>query len=227
MKPIYTRIFIITVIALFIPDFIMAAMCGQFTSCIGLDKEHAVKTLENNLTIAEIPFLLKKDPPYTYFIWLKENDALVEILMKKSYKKGKLGVANLYLDIGRYEKGIALLKQEVGKGNTDAYIMLAMEYRRGRAIKKNYKKAFDLYQKAKLKGNLDGYFYLGRCYEMGIGVEKDCNKAVENFKEAAEKGHKLAIYRLIEYYKVGACGVPKDLKKVEFLELKLRGFYPR
>ena len=194
----------------------------RLVSCISLNGEQAICQLEKNLVTAKIPFLMKDDALFTHFIWLKEYDEVVNILKEKSYSEGPIGVAKLYLDIGKYKKGIAILESEIENGNSNAYVALGMEYRRGRAFPINNSKSFYLYNKVKEMGNMDGYFYLGRCYENGIGVKKDCRKAVELFEEAARNGHKLSVYRLIEYYKKGACGIPKDPYKLKCLLRQMR-----
>lgn len=191
--------------------------CCNSINCIKLSGEQAINDLAKNLNTAEVPFLMKKDALFTQFIWLKEYDPIVNILSIKSYGEDVLGIANLLLDIGRFQEGIKLVEQEAKKGNSNAYVILGMEYRRGRSLPVNRKKAFSFFKKAKEKGNLDGIFYLGRCYEMGIGVNKDCKKAILLFEKGAERGHILAIFRLSEYYKKGGCGIPKDAKKAAAL----------
>jgi TPR repeat protein len=200
----------------------VADMCDRLVSCMSINGDHAIKDFKFKLRMAEVPFLIEEDSLFTHFIWSKKYDPVVNIVKEKSYEENVLGKAKLYMDIGKSKKGIDLIKQEAEKGNSDAYILLGMEYRRGRFVPKNLEKAFSYYSLAKEAGNADGFFYLGRCYEMGIGVQKNCKKAIELFEEGVKRNNRMSMYRLSEYYKIGACGLQKNIEKAKILTQKMK-----
>jgi hypothetical protein len=187
--------------------------CESIVSTIKISGSPEIEDFKWELTIAEIPYLIEENALVSTFVWMKIYDAKVKVLKNTSYERNQLGIAKLLLDIGNSDKGLKLLNNEISKGNSDANVLMGLIYRKGNHAPLSPKKAFKEFSKASEANNPDGLFYLGRCYELGIGVKTDCNTAVKLFKKAADLNSKMAKLRLSDYYKIGACGINKDINK--------------
>ena len=96
-----------------------------------------------------------------------------------------------------YEEEVARAKKITGKGNTDAYYMLAGLYAQGTTgMPQDWAKANELWLKAGELGCADAYFNLGNSYDDGEGVEVDEKKAKHYWELAAMNGSVQARYNL-------------------------------
>ncbi|MBR5858312.1 MAG: toll/interleukin-1 receptor domain-containing protein [Clostridia bacterium] len=127
-----------------------------------------------------------------------------------------VGLANLYLDHGRFEEAAELFRK-TSHIIPDAEYRLGMLYRNGllgNPPKPDFFRAAYYFQHAINTGNCnaDIYHELGRLYFMPTGdFPKDFATAARYFEEAAERGNKSAAYKLGLMYEYGY--VEKDIEK--------------
>lgn len=109
----------------------------------------------------------------------------------------------------------------------DVFVKLGNAFRLGRYVNVDYSKAFSYYKKASELNDKDGYCWLGFCYEKGYGVAADIDTAVQLYLKADQLGSSLASGYLGTMYAIGKGGLPKDLKKAEYLWKKAANATPK
>ncbi len=148
---------------------------------------------------------------------------------KQGYVKAQYMLGDIYA--GRYfefydwgiqsdrYKAFDWFTKAAEQGNSNALIRLAIMYKEGKAITRDYKKTFNLLSQAAKSNNSDAQFNIGILYLNGIGVEKNLtqalawmNKAANNNSSAAQKflvnmytelgGENKYAYRAIEWLKM-------------------------
>lgn len=82
------------------------------------------------------------------------------------------------------------------------------------------------YRKAAGQGNAAGEFGLGQMYAKGEGVERDLAQALAYVRRAAEKDHPAAAALMMESYRTGGLGLPKDPVQADAWELKVAVLFP-
>ena len=111
-----------------------------------------------------------------------------------------------------YDKAFKQFQVLANKGEADAQHNLAMMYRTGKGIKKNYKLSGEWFRKAADQGVVDAQYYMGHIYDVGEGVSEDKKYAYVWYRKAAEKGHGLAQINLGVLYANGL-GVEQDVNQ--------------
>lgn len=111
-----------------------------------------------------------------------------------------------------YDKAFKQFQVLANKGEADAQHNLAMMYRTGKGIKKNYKLSGEWFRKAADQGVVDAQYYMGHIYDVGEGVSEDKKYAYVWYRKAAEKGHGLAQINLGVLYANGL-GVEQDVSQ--------------
>ena len=101
----------------------------------------------------------------------------------------------------------------MGDARGQAY--LAIMYRDGNGVQKDYAKAVEYYTLAAEQDNLTALNNLAILYLEGKGVEADETKAMELYTRAAELGEPYAQYNLGFSYFMGK-GVEKDYAKAAY-----------
>ena|ERR1700733_6388837 len=104
---------------------------------------------------------------------------------------------------------VAELQTAVKQGNTQAMVVLGLDYDTGRGLIKDVGEAFEWYQKAAQSGDSWGQLRLGYCYFVGRGVDQNFPEAVKWFRLAADAGQPNAQVILGEAY-VKGLGVEKN-----------------
>lgn len=99
------------------------------------------------------------------------------------------------------------------KPDATAAYNLAMIYKNGTGVKKDYKKAIHYLNRAIKRGHSFAIEQLGVCYLFGLGVEKDSQKGLQLIKQVADSNQAFAQYHLYKIYKYGTDGIKKDEKK--------------
>ena len=112
----------------------------------------------------------------------------------------------------KYDKAFKQFEILANKGNADAQHNLAMMYRIGEGVKKNYKLSANWFRKAADQGVVDAQYYMGHIYDIGEGVSKNKQYAYVWYRKAAEKGHGLAQINLGVSYANGL-GVDQDINQ--------------
>ncbi|MFQ5559170.1 MAG: ankyrin repeat domain-containing protein [Nitrospinota bacterium] len=95
-----------------------------------------------------------------------------------------------------YGEAIALLSGAAGKGNVKAQYQLAVFYRSGKGIKKDYKKAFMWFKKAAENKDKKAQYNLGVLYEKGLGTKENKLEALKWYRLSAAQGHSMALSKL-------------------------------
>ena len=98
-------------------------------------------------------------------------------------------------------------------GDAKAQYHLALYYKDGESVDKNYKCALSWLQKSANQDFAEAQYELAMCYTFGQGTEADLKKAFFWTQKAASLGYKPAKEHLISCYKDGL-GVEKDPFKV-------------
>ena len=109
-----------------------------------------------------------------------------------------------------YKKAFKQFEFLANKGEADAQHNLAMLYRLGKGVKKNYELSGEWFRKAADQGVVDAQYYMGHIYDVGEGVSKNKKYAFVWYRKAAEKGHGLAQINLGVLYANGL-GVDQDV----------------
>jgi len=92
---------------------------------------------------------------------------------------------------------IEQLKKLMGKGNSQACLVLAFSHATGiNNLPQDWQKAYELWLKGGELGCAWAYFNLGQSYRLGTGVEVDQKKAKYYYEVAAMMGHVHARYNL-------------------------------
>lgn len=112
---------------------------------------------------------------------------------------------------GDYETALKYYQRAVDNDpqNVRAMTRIAMMYKRGLGVKRNYKTALDWYAKAAAAGDASSVFNMGTFYLSGLGVKQNYTKALNLFTQASEKGCADASYQMGCLYFSGM-GVPQD-----------------
>ena len=113
---------------------------------------------------------------------------------------------------GEYAKAFKQFKHLAEAGNAEAQHNLAMLYRTGKGVKKDFKESAFWFRKAADQGIADAQYFLGYMYDTGEGVMKNKQYAYVWYRKAAEKGHGMAQINLGVLYAEGV-GVHQDLEQ--------------
>ncbi len=111
-----------------------------------------------------------------------------------------------------YEKAFKQFQLLANEGEAEAQYNLAMLYRLGKGVKKNYKLSADWFRKAADQDVVDAQYYMGHSYDVGEGVSKNKKYAFVWYRKAAEKGHGLAQINLGVLYANGL-GIKEDIEE--------------
>lgn len=103
-------------------------------------------------------------------------------------------------------------------GHPIAQGLLAVCYRFGFGVEKDFAKAVNLLEPIATRGNATAQQMLGQMYHFGQGVDKDLEAAIRYYKLAADQNDVTAQYNLAGLYKEGV-GVEQDLSRAAKLYL--------
>ena len=85
----------------------------------------------------------------------------------------------VFPDIVWFKKAAELYLKAATLGNSDAQWSIALCYKDGDGVEKDWGQAFNWMKKCAESGNDNGIKYLGDFYFNGVGVERDIKKAYE------------------------------------------------
>ncbi|KAI7894260.1 uncharacterized protein EV154DRAFT_560485 [Mucor mucedo] len=114
-----------------------------------------------------------------------------------------------------YYVAMQCFEKAANAGHPDALAMLAVIFRDGVLVDKNFKKALN-YAERSLEMNQSAGMYLimGCIYDSGgYGIKQDCKRAFNMYTKAAEKKDGLAACILGVYYMVGHKHIRRDDRK--------------
>lgn len=110
------------------------------------------------------------------------------------------------------------LCQAAEQGDTEALLLLADAYSKGKPLSQNLTKAAIYYEKAAEKGDVGAKSRLARCFFYGNGVKKDYDRAFKLYQEAAMLGESSAYHGLGLCYSHGYGTVKNSLEAVKWVE---------
>ena len=105
---------------------------------------------------------------------------------------------------------IAVLRQKIQDGDTEALHLLGQAYAGGRGVPQDFAEALKLYQRAADRGLAAGWFSLGMANELGQGVAANPEEAFKCYLKAAERGYPAAQFNVGNMYANGV-GVTQNL----------------
>ena len=192
-------IFIFTGCALKMPSFFPSFLQFEDDDLISLNEANLCQEIEN---IDSKLFCYKK-------------------LLDKNNSYAQLRMGTYHADKKEYPEAVKFLRKSQENKNLYSNLALAFLYYKGDGVKKDVNKSFEL-----LKDSSDidpnAAYQLSRFYLQGINTKVDNEKGIELIEFAASKGVLTAQKMLININKEGLFAQPKDQKKVEFWEAKIK-----
>lgn len=138
---------------------------------------------------------------------------------KNSFAQIRLGT--YYADKKDFQTSLKYLKQAKENENIFANLPIAFLYYKGEGVEKNIQKSFELLEEVSDTDPVAA-FQLSRFYIQGINTKVDYEKGVELLEFAASKNVLSAQQMLINVNKNGLFNKPKDQKKVEYWQEKVK-----
>ena len=114
-----------------------------------------------------------------------------------------------YYDNRDFVNALKIFLEEAEKGDTIAYVCVAVIYANGEGVSQDKTEAAKWYRKAAEQGNANAQFNLGILYDNGEGVNQDKTEAAKWYRKAAEQGNANAQFNLGIVYDNGE-GVSQD-----------------
>lgn len=112
----------------------------------------------------------------------------------------------------KYKEAFSIFKKLAEAGDPEAQHNLALLYRTGQGVEKDYTQSGHWFRMAADQGVSDAQYYLGYMYDTGEGVEQNRKYAYVWYRKAAEQGHGLAQINLGILYANGL-GIPQDIEQ--------------
>jgi TPR repeat protein len=139
------------------------------------------------------------------FYFISALFCILAPISEYSFADADINIESALISIknGEYEKAFSQFQLMANKGDADAQHNLAMLYRLGKGVKKNYQLSSDWFRKAADQGVVDAQYYMGHIYDVGEGVSSNKKYAFVWYRKAAEKGHGLAQINLGVMYANG------------------------
>lgn len=142
-----------------------------------------------------------------------------KILEKNSYAQLRMGT--YYAEKKEYKDAVKYLNKSIENGNIYANLALAFLYYKGDGVEKDIDKSFELLKDSS-EIDPNAAYQLSRFYLQGINTKVDNEKGIELIEFAASKGVLTAQKMLININKEGLFGQPRDQKKVDYWEGKVK-----
>ena len=141
--------------------------------------------------------------------------------IENSNSFAQIRLGTYYSTKNDYKESLKYLNMADENKNLYAKLPIALLYYKGEGVKKDINKSFELLKES---SDIDpiAAFQLSRFYLQGINTKVDNEKGIELIEFAASKGVLTAQKMLININKEGLFAQPKDQKKVEFWEAKIK-----
>lgn len=195
------------VLVIFIFSGCSLKMPSFFPSFLQFEDKNAIELEEANLC-QEIESLDSK-----LFCYKK--------LLDKNNSFAQLRMGTYHADKKDYQLAVSYLKKSSDNKNIYSNLAFAFLYYKGDGVKKDVNKSFEL---LKDSSHIDpnAAYQLSRFYLQGINTKVDNDKGIDLIEFAAEKGVLNAQKMLVNINKDGLFAQPRDQKKVEFWEAKIK-----
>ena len=117
---------------------------------------------------------------------------------------------------GLYPEYVAELKRQAESGDAACQFQVAVAYKDGVIVQKDFKEALTWYRYAAERGHAFAQFDLGTMYDYGDGVPIDRDEAARWYRRSADQGFMMARYNLAVMYDKGV-GVGEDKDRARLL----------
>ncbi|MBU0925709.1 SEL1-like repeat protein [bacterium] len=142
-------------------------------------------------------------------------------LLKTNNSYAQLRMGTYHADRKEYKDAIKYLNLSKENDNLYSNLALAFLYYKGDGVEKNIDKSFELLEESS-HVDPNAAYQLARFYLQGINTKVDHQKGVELVEFAAQKGVITAQKMLVNINKQGLFSQPKDQKKVDYWEAKIK-----
>lgn len=142
-------------------------------------------------------------------------------LLETNNSYAQLRMGTYHADRKEYKDAIKYLNLSKENDNLYSNLALAFLYYKGDGVEKNIDKSFELLEESS-HVDPNAAYQLARFYLQGINTKVDYQKGVELVEFAAQKGVITAQKMLVNINKQGLFSQPKDQKKVDYWEAKIK-----
>jgi TPR repeat protein len=142
-------------------------------------------------------------------------------LLETNNSYAQLRMGTYHADRKEYKDAIKYLNLSKENDNLYSNLALAFLYYKGDGVEKNIDKSFELLEESS-HVDPNAAYQLARFYLQGINTKVDHQKGVELVEFAAQKGVLTAQKMLVNINKQGLFSQPKDQKKVDYWEAKIK-----
>jgi TPR repeat protein len=142
-------------------------------------------------------------------------------LLETNNSYAQLRMGTYHADRKEYKDAIKYLNLSKENDNLYSNLALAFLYYKGDGVEKNIDKSFELLEESS-HVDPNAAYQLARFYLQGINTKVDHQKGVELVEFAAQKGVITAQKMLVNINKQGLFSQPKDQKKVDYWEAKIK-----
>jgi len=142
-------------------------------------------------------------------------------LLETNNSYAQLRMGTYHADRKEYKDAIKYLNLSKENDNLYSNLALAFLYYKGDGVEKNIDKSFELLEESS-HVDPNAAYQLARFYLQGINTKVDHQKGVELVEFAAQKGVITAQKMLVNINKQGLFSKPKDQKKVDYWEAKIK-----
>ena len=142
-------------------------------------------------------------------------------LLETNNSYAQLRMGTYHADRKEYKDAIKYLNLSKENDNLYSNLALAFLYYKGDGVEKNIDKSFELLEESS-HVDPNAAYQLARFYLQGINTKVDHQKGVELVEFAAQKGVFTAQKMLVNINKQGLFSQPKDQKKVDYWEAKIK-----
>ncbi len=111
-----------------------------------------------------------------------------------THSNSLLGIAKLYEKASNHKKSVEFYEYSASLNNIEACSILAMYYKDGFIVNKDFKKAAELFHKS--NNNKQSQYELGLLYIEGIGVDKSIEMGIDLLLKSAVQGYEPAKLKL-------------------------------
>ena len=142
-------------------------------------------------------------------------------LLETNNSYAQLRMGTYHADRKEYKDAIKYLNLSKENDNLYSNLALAFLYYKGDGVEKNIDKSFELLEESS-HVDPNAAYQLARFYLQGINTKVDHQKGLELVEFAAQKGVITAQKMLVNINKQGLFSQPKDQKKVDYWEAKIK-----
>lgn len=165
-------------------------------------------------TVYAVELLTKKDYEKNVLGLFAKNIFITEALIKAKHGDARAQYYQGVIDSGGNQifliptkNGVSWFRKAANQGYIDAYMGLAIAYKKGQGVKKSsiqseswYKKAFVGYKKLGQQNDKEAQYMLAEFFAEGLGIEKNQKKALDWLKKSSAQQYPEAILAMARFH---------------------------